>query len=182
MKNKILAILAITLLSVFAAKAQIAQGGNYSLDQSVIAGGGGTSADSTGNLYSLTGAIGQAVADTTGASNSPYKIQSGFFTPATLSPTAATVNIGGRVTTTGGRGIRNIQITLTDASGSVRTAMTTAFGYYRFTDVAAGGVYIITAQGKRFTFTQPTQVLNVSDDTNDINFIGDAASSFKDLQ
>ena len=87
------------------------------------------------------------------------------------SPTAATVTVGGRVTTALGRGIRNVVIRLTDESGNIRSATTTAFGYYRFTDVPAGETYIITAKGKRFTFNQPTQVLNVDDDMIDVNFV-----------
>ena len=88
-----------------------------------------------------------------------------------LGPTAATVIVGGRVTTASGRGIRNVVIRLTDASGNVRTAVTTTFGYYRFADVAAGETYTITAKGKRFTFSQSSQVLNIDDDTNEVNFI-----------
>ncbi len=91
-----------------------------------------------------------------------------------LAPTAASVSVGGRVMTESGRGIRNVRMTLTDGSGNVRTATTTAFGYYRFADVAAGETYILTAFGKRYTFSQPSQVLNISGDLTDINFIGNS--------
>jgi phage gp45-like len=73
--------------------------------------------------------------------------------------------------TSTGRGIRNVIIRLTDAGGSVRLATTTAFGYYRFTNVAAGETYIITAKGKRYEFSQTSQVLNVNEDAADVNFI-----------
>jgi phage gp45-like len=69
-----------------------------------------------------------------------------------------------------GKGIRNVRITLTDSSGSTRTALSTTFGYYRFDNVAAGETYIITAKGKRYEFSQPVQVINVNEDTVDINF------------
>ncbi len=91
-----------------------------------------------------------------------------------MGTTAANVSIGGRVMTESGRGIRNVWVTLTDAGGNVRTATTTAFGYYRFADVAAGETYIITAFGKRYTFNQPSQVVNISGDLTDINFIGNS--------
>lgn len=90
----------------------------------------------------------------------------------TAAPTAGTVAIGGRATTANGRGIRNVLITLTDASGNVRTATTTSFGYYRFADVAAGETYVIAATGKRFAFDQPSQVLNVNENVADVNFVG----------
>jgi len=90
-------------------------------------------------------------------------------------PTAATVTVGGRVMTASGRGIRNVVVTMTDSSGNVRTATSTSFGYYRFSDVAAGETYIFTAQGKRFTFKKDSRVRSIVEDTDDINFV---ASSF----
>jgi len=70
----------------------------------------------------------------------------------------------------------NVIITITDSSGAIRTTSTTTFGYYRFDDVQAGETYIISARGKRFTFTQPSQILNANEDINDINFIGYVSS------
>ena len=87
-----------------------------------------------------------------------------------LAPSAAAVNVGGRTTTANGGGIANVRITMTDASGNNRTALTNSFGYYRFSDVTAGATYIITAQSKRFTFSQPVQVVNIVEDTDDIDF------------
>ena len=101
----------------------------------------------------------------------PSQITS-FIQPCTLGATAASVTVGGRVMTSLGRGIRNVRVAMTDENGNVRTAITGAFGYYRFEDVAAGETYIITATGKRFKFTQSSQVLNVDEETNDVNFVG----------
>ncbi|MGI8642450.1 MAG: hypothetical protein ACR2MG_21175 [Pyrinomonadaceae bacterium] len=50
-------------------------------------------------------------------------------------------------------------------------ATTTSFGYYRFEEVAAGETYIISASAKRYLFRQPSQVLNLNADNNDVNFI-----------
>ena len=161
---------ALILTFTGAAGAQVAINPPYALEQTVVAGGGGTSADAAGNVYSITGAIGQAVTDASG--NSPFTLRSGFFTaaPAPLAPTAAMVAVGGRVLTASGRGIRNAVVLMTDQSGTIRAARTTAFGRFRFTDVAAGETYIFTVKGKRFDFAQPTQVLNVGNDVDDINF------------
>lgn len=71
-----------------------------------------------------------------------------------------------------GRGITNMRLALTDFQGNVRTTVSTAFGYYRFDEVEAGATYIITATGKRYSFNQPSQVLNASEDNENIDFIG----------
>ena len=91
-----------------------------------------------------------------------------------LVSTAAPVSISGRVMTMSGRGIRNVRLTLTDLSGETRTATTTAFGYYRFDDVAAGATYILSAAGKQYTFSQSEQVLNINEETNGVDFIANS--------
>jgi len=95
-------------------------------------------------------------------------------TGRTLTVTAAAVSVSGRVMTASGRGIVNVRLTLTDSSGQIRTATTTSFGYYRFDDVRAGETYILSAVGKRYTFSQPAQVLNINEDTEAVNFIADS--------
>ncbi len=60
---------------------------------------------------------------------------------------------------------------MTDSRGKVRTARTTGFGYYQFSDVAAGETYVFTASGKQFTFEQNTQVHSITEDTSNVNFI-----------
>lgn len=86
-------------------------------------------------------------------------------------PTAATVSVGGRVTTADGRGIGGIRLSLTGSEGNPKTATTDAFGYYRFEDLQVGATYILSASGKHFTFSQPTQVLSINDETDEVNFI-----------
>lgn len=86
-------------------------------------------------------------------------------------PTAAAVTVGGRVTTAGGRGIRNASVTLTDASGNTRTTKTGALGSYRFPDVNAGETYIIGVKGKRYRFTEPSQVVNLTEESGSVNFV-----------
>jgi CSLREA domain-containing protein len=88
--------------------------------------------------------------------------------------TAATVSISGHVTNSSGRGISGVNLSLTDSGGNVRTATTTSFGYYQFTDVQIGETYILAASGKHFTFNQPVQVLNVNEEINQVNFIANA--------
>lgn len=158
------------LLFASAVNAQVASATPYTLEQSVIAGGGGTS--SAGNTFSITGTIGQAVAGTT-STNSPFAVSGGFFTaaPAAIAPTAAGATISGRVRTADGKGIRNVLVTLTEADGTTRTTLSAFSGRYIFADVAAGQTIILSAAGKRFSFSQPMQVLNLTEDVNDIDFI-----------
>lgn len=85
-------------------------------------------------------------------------------------PTAAQVSIGGRVAAADGAGIRNVVITLTDSNGATRTARTSSFGYFRFDEVEAGETYVLGVQSKRFTFSQPTRIINVSGAMDDILF------------
>jgi predicted solute-binding protein len=48
--------------------------------------------------------------------------------------------------------------------------MTNKFGYYRFDDVPAGDTYIFNARVKGYQFSNNTQVLNISEDLQDVNF------------
>ncbi|MGI8786354.1 MAG: LamG domain-containing protein [Pyrinomonadaceae bacterium] len=85
-------------------------------------------------------------------------------------PTAASVSIGGRVLTAIGRGIRNVRVSLTDASGETRYAMTNPFGYYRFEDVESGATYILSVSAKRYRFENPTRILSVNEEIENLDF------------
>ncbi len=144
-------------------------GGSFEIKQSVIAGGGGSV---VGGVFSLDGSIGQTLAGVN-SNGSPFAVTSGFWNFSPLAPTAANVSVGGRVLTPGGGGIRNARVTLTAPDGQTRTAQTGTFGYYRFEGVPVGETYIISIFSRRFTFSQPTQVVAVLDAVADINFIAD---------
>ena len=88
-----------------------------------------------------------------------------------LVTTAASVTISGRALTANGRGIANTIVKLTDGEGNIRTAKTSAFGYYHFKDVAAGQTYIISAASKRYSFNQPSQGLSLNNNVEGLNFI-----------
>ena len=83
-------------------------------------------------------------------------------------PTAASVSVSGRVLTPKGRGLMNAIVVLTDASGDTRTTRTSAFGYYRFEDVAAGQTCIFSVRSKRYKFAP--QALGITEDLNGLNF------------
>ncbi|MGI8641285.1 MAG: Ig-like domain repeat protein, partial [Pyrinomonadaceae bacterium] len=85
-----------------------------------------------------------------------------------LAPTAASVEISGRVTTNSGRGISNARVTITDQAGNSRLATTSAFGYFRFDEVQAGETYVISVKSKRYSFAP--QVINVTENLTDLTF------------
>lgn len=167
MKNKFYLVLAISLLTIFSNFNATAQssGGTFSITQSAIASGGGTSSNAN---FQITGATGQPLTQI--SSLSPFSIKSGFFTAPPFAPTAAEVTIGGRVLTFNGRGITRVFVAITDGNGIRRTAMSNSFGYFRFSNVEVGNTYIISVASKQYQFAQPTQVVFVSEDLTDLNF------------
>ena len=94
-----------------------------------------------------------------------------------LAPTAAEVSVGGRVTTAEGFGIRRALVTMTDQNGQRRETLTGKLGVFKFDDVAAGETYVIEVSAKRFTFSQPAQVVSISEETGGINFVADSRQS-----
>ncbi|CAN5425385.1 hypothetical protein BH10ACI1_BH10ACI1_19000 [soil metagenome] len=87
-----------------------------------------------------------------------------------LIPSAATVNVGGRVSV-GKSGLRNATVILTDTQGISRTAKTGSFGYYQFEEVEVGETYTIQVISKRFQFA--SQVVFIADEISELNFIAD---------
>ena len=103
--------------------------------------------------------------------NAPNVTGFSDWTLAELSPTAANVSVGGRVTTAAGNGIGKTLVTLTDQSGNTRIVLTGALGYYRFETVEAGQTYVLTVGSKRYQFAEPTRVIAVSEDAINIDFV-----------
>ncbi|HTH51951.1 MAG TPA: carboxypeptidase-like regulatory domain-containing protein, partial [Pyrinomonadaceae bacterium] len=143
---KAITFTALVLLLAAAASAQ--SGGSFAITQSVIAGGGETSANGP---FSVTGTIGQTAVDTNTVGG-PYAIRPGFWT-SSLAPTAAGVAVSGRVVDASGNGLRNAVITMSDSAGTVFAARTNAFGEFRIEEVRAGETYMVnlSAKGRQFT-------------------------------
>ena len=152
-------------LCIFAVNGFSQSGGAFTIEKSAISSSGGTV---SGGAFTVESTIGQPSAGL--SQYAPFILFGGFITP-TLAPTAANVSISGRVTTGNGAGIRNISVTLTYPNGTTRTVSTGTFGAYRFEDVPVGEVYVVFVQSRKFTFNNPTQVISVSEQINDLNFI-----------
>lgn len=150
--------------------AGIAQsGGQFVVTESVIANGGG---NSSSGQYATSGSAGQRIAGTQ-STGGPYRASAGFW-QAPLAPSAAGASVSGRIATIDGRGILNVSITLTNPSSrQVFLARSSAFGYYRFDDVPAGGTYVLTLRSKRFTFANNPRVISLTDDLSEVDFVGE---------
>jgi hypothetical protein len=150
---------------VFSAAAQ--SGGQFTIEQSVIASGGGT--NSNGGQFTLGGTTGQSVSGQK-TINPQFSDHAGFWNPSPFAPPPASVNISGRVMTADGSGIKNAIMVLTDSAGLVRTVQTGSFGYYRFEEVRVGTTYVLEVRSKRFTFENPNMILVVNDEVGEANF------------
>jgi len=145
----------------------IASGGAFTLEQASIAGGG---LDKQLSTFSEHGTTAQSIAGAHSNGGS-YSLYSGFWTPDGFVPTAAGVNISGRITTSEGSGVRNIAIAITFPSGEVRNTLSSSMGYYVFEDIPAGHTYIISVSAKRYMFDDPVRVRHVVDELTDVDFI-----------
>jgi len=84
-----------------------------------------------------------------------------------LGPTAAGVIVEGRIVTDGGgAGVYNARVVMTDSTGQSRVVLTNPFGYFRFVDVPAGGIYTFTVYAKGFQ-TSEGIVRTITDDVSD---------------
>ena len=161
-------VVATLLFVLFCSGVSSQTGGDFTITESVVAGGGNAS---SGGTFSVDSTSGQTIAGY-GSSGPGFRVVPGFWN-FVLSPTAAGVGISGRVRAADGSGIPNALLTLAANDGSVRTARSTTFGHYRFENVLVGNVYILSVRSKQFTFGQPSVVVLVVDEIAGVDFVAD---------
>ena len=83
---------------------------------------------------------------------------------------AVNVSVSGRVTNSSGSGIGGVYVFIIDSGGGVRTAVSSPFGYYAFSNVLTGQTYTIGATSKRYNFPDPVMV-TVNDNVSDLNIM-----------
>lgn len=93
------------------------------------------------------------------------------FAIANFVPLAANISISGRIINSNGNGIAKVRVSLTNQQGETRILQTNPFGFYKFEEVAAGETYVISINHKRYVFNPSSQVLNVSENVEDVNFV-----------
>ena len=101
-------------------------------------------------------------ADGDGADIGSYELQS--------EPPPPIASVSGRVTTPTGQGLRNAIVAITDPQGIRRTATTSSFGIYTFTNIPTGFNYIFGVSSKRYRFSP--QSLTVNGNLGNVDFTG----------
>jgi hypothetical protein len=87
-----------------------------------------------------------------------------------VGPTAAGVNISGRVlSSAGGRGLTGAVVRLTDQNGATRSVTTGRLGSFAFADVDPGQTYVMSVGSRRFNFTP--RVIQVVDNVVDLEIV-----------
>jgi len=90
-----------------------------------------------------------------------------------LSPTSANASLSGKVRDAKGNGLAQVRVVLNAPNGQTRAAVTNSFGNYRFDGVETGETYILTVSSRKYFFADPTQIVNVQDTLEDIDFVGE---------
>jgi len=160
--REIFLLLFLMLVAAFAIHAQ--SGDTFQLEQIVIASGGAAS----GGTFLTTNVIGEPASGKS-LMGGRFQIGTGYFATPPLLSTAAPVSVGGQVLTADGRPIGGVRISLLNSAGVVKTALTNAFGYFRFYDVPAGQTYILAARAKDHEFAP--QVITVDNEIADLSLI-----------
>jgi uncharacterized repeat protein (TIGR01451 family) len=86
----------------------------------------------------------------------------------TLSPTSASVNIGGQVLDNSERAVSGALVEMVDSNGTTSVTRTNAFGFFNFENIEAGQTIVLNVTSKRYQFTP--QILNVTEDFAGLNF------------
>jgi hypothetical protein len=90
-----------------------------------------------------------------------------------LAPTAADATIGGRVLAANGHPIANARVVLTKPDGGVVRVQTGPFGYFSFTDLDTGELYVVSVSAGRFTFAKPVRTVQLNADALSEDFVAE---------
>jgi hypothetical protein len=88
-----------------------------------------------------------------------------------IAPSAAEVSIGGRISNESGNAIARVRVSLIKQNGEILSAMTNAFGYYKFEGIEVGQIYVLQATNRKLQFQNNPRVLQVMEDLSEENFI-----------
>jgi hypothetical protein len=93
---------------------------------------------------------------------------------------AANLSIGGRVSNSNGRGIRNVRVVLTGGNLTQPVyTQTTPFGFYRFDGLDAGQTYVVTVFSKSYYFGESSRVITLHDNVADADFVAEGLMRFE---
>ena len=86
-----------------------------------------------------------------------------------LAPSAAEVELSGRVLTATGQGVRNAVVSVTDRNGVSLSVRTGYFGHFNISELTAGMTYTVHVGSKRFTF--PARTITLNDSVVDLELV-----------
>ena len=76
--------------------------------------------------------------------------------------------------TASGEGIRNATVMLIGGNLTQPVYVQTGtFGFYRFSDLPVGQIYVVTVISKRYTFANTSRVINLNDNLTEENFVAE---------
>jgi hypothetical protein len=79
-------------------------------------------------------------------------VTGGFWGGGSSAPVTQFVTVSGQVFTSGGAGLRNARVTITDGALINRSVLTSSLGFFSFDSVETGRTYTITVGSKRFRY------------------------------
>ncbi|MEO5858953.1 MAG: carboxypeptidase-like regulatory domain-containing protein [Pyrinomonadaceae bacterium] len=94
----------------------------------------------------------------------------GYADATFLGPSAADVQIAGRVRTPQGRGVSGVSVKAFGLDGNFVTVLTNTFGYYTLPKLKAGDTYVVTAESRRYVFAVSRQVVTTNDNLAGVDF------------
>lgn len=84
-------------------------------------------------------------------------------------PSSSSFEVSGRVVTPDGRGLGRTELTMAFSDGSVRIARPSSFGYYKFGNVPAGSIVVISLISKGYSFQ--SRAILVDGELTGVDFI-----------
>ncbi len=92
------------------------------------------------------------------------------FSLTTAPSTAAPATVSGRVLDSKGRGVSRVQVKISGGDLTAPlSALTNPFGYFSI-EIPTGQTYIVNVSARGYTFSNPTQVINVNDSITNLMF------------
>ena len=179
--KNIFVILILVLSYASAVSGQVAAGGDFTLAQDVVAGGGNVADDTTGTLLKVEGTTGQNAVGTK-FSGGEFTLLGGFWQPDDLAPTAAGVTLSGRVVlepvqtqNTGNRqGVPNAILTLTGGLLTApRVVRTNQLGNFTFEGIEPGHFYVLRVWHRVYLFSEETQWFTLTENLSNVLFSTD---------
>jgi hypothetical protein len=179
--KNIFVILILVLSYASAVSGQVAAGGDFTLEQDVVAGGGNEANDLTGTLIKVEGTIGQNAVGTK-FSGGEFTLLGGFWQPADPAPTAAGVTVSGRVVSDAGQtqntgnlqGVPNAILMLTGGLLTApRAVRTNQLGNFTFEGIEPGHFYVLRVWHRVYLFSEDTQWFTLTENLSNVIFRAD---------